>query len=113
MVQLLYIVASLHVLLCPFTKVEESFNIQASHDILYHRHNLTQVRKWKSNFGLISWLLLYEWCSIFFQYDHNEFPGVVPRTFIGPLVVSVFSAPVGAILHIAGINKFWMQYAGK
>lgn len=75
-------VAALYVLTVPYTKVEESFNMQAMHDILYYRHHLD-------------------------KYDHLEFPGVVPRTFIGAWLVSILASPIVAVIKFLHFPKIY------
>ena len=66
----------LHLVISPYTKVEESFALQATHDILTYG-----VPAFSGNQSSIS------------QYDHVEFSGSVPRTFVGPLFLAVASWP--------------------
>ncbi|KAI8051148.1 GPI mannosyltransferase [Syncephalis plumigaleata] len=70
---LLICLTTLHVVVAPFAKVEEQFNVEALHDLLYH-----------------GWSHLDE-------YNHTAYPGPVPRTFIGPIFLYSIVKPVQLI----------------
>ncbi|KAG1693827.1 hypothetical protein DVH05_022929 [Phytophthora capsici] len=74
-----------YLFICPFAKVEESFNLQATHDLLV--------------FG----------AKDVAKFDHLEFPGVVPRTFLGSLVVAGISQPFAWVIQAFGLPKFYLQ----
>ncbi|KAH8112732.1 alpha-1,6-mannosyltransferase subunit [Phellopilus nigrolimitatus] len=60
-----------HVLLTPFTKVEESFNLHATHDVLMYGVGAPSLA----------------------HYDHFAFPGAVPRSFLGSVLLAWCTAP--------------------
>lgn len=66
----------LHLNIAPYTKVEESFHIQAVHDIL--------------SYGIPTHDVLETFRA---QYDHFTFPGAVPRTFVGAATLSLLARP--------------------
>ena len=78
---LIPLIILIHLYFAPYTKVEESFNIQAVHDILTYGLPYKNIQ-----------LKLQE------QYDHLEFSGAVPRTFVGSLVLAMASLPFASFV---------------
>lgn len=98
----LFSIATLDLLICPHSKVEESFQLQATHDLFYHGIGPA----WRKLWGVGNNEPL--------PYDHLEYPGgttllaspcgvgkkltahhfliyfqVVPRTFLGPIILTL------------------------
>ncbi len=68
-----------HLAVAPYTKVEESFNMQAAHDVLvYGTPTSDAARKLAAG------------------YDHFSFPGAVPRTFVGAVLLAGLGRPLAA-----------------
>ncbi|KAL0252632.1 hypothetical protein I308_102024 [Cryptococcus tetragattii IND107] len=84
-----FLVTFAHVLLSPYTKVEESFTLHAVHDVLAYGFNPHNLRLW----------------------DHVTFPGAVPRSFIPPALLGILVYPFSVVTVAAGVikTKFGVQ----
>ncbi|KAG7191459.1 dolichyl-P-Man:Man(7)GlcNAc(2)-PP-dolichol alpha-1,6-mannosyltransferase [Scheffersomyces spartinae] len=81
---LLILVVGYHLAIAPYTKVEESFTIQAAHDVM--------------TYGVYPQTVIED------NYDHVNFPGVVPRTFVGSLVLGYIAKAIMGLFTVLGID---------
>ncbi|KZT57682.1 glycosyltransferase family 22 protein [Calocera cornea HHB12733] len=88
-----FLVAGIHLFLAPFTKVEESFNLHATHDVFMY--------------GVLPEGLKH--------YDHFDFPGVVPRSFIGSLLLGGALYPAAIVGNALGLlhSKLGVQILAR
>ncbi|KHN93856.1 GPI mannosyltransferase [Metarhizium album ARSEF 1941] len=78
---LIFVLPAIHILVAPHTKVEESFNLQAAHDVLIYGTPTSNIHE-----------------RFVQTYDHLSFPGAVPRTFIGAVLLAGLSQPFIALV---------------
>jgi alpha-1,6-mannosyltransferase len=82
----------LHLFIAPYTKVEESFPLQATHDLLTYGVPLPFSKNAS---------------AILNSYDHTSFPGAVPRTFVGAAVLAAVCKPIIALIDLSnGSDNF-------
>lgn len=94
----------LHLFASPYTKVEESFNVQATYDLIHYGLPLRNSSSVLAD-----------------HFDHSTFPGSVPRTFTGAAILAGLSTPfrylysspdqmqlvVRAVLGLANATALW------
>lgn len=84
-----FLIACAHLVHCPFSKVEESFNLQAVHDLLFVGvHNVD-------------------------QFDHIAHPGVVPRTFLGAVALATLSWPFHWAISLVDSEQQFTKLASQ
>lgn len=94
MERLLLLFMVTHVLAAPYTKVEESFNVQATHDILFYLFQpWMETRQQDMDTSNLTFMMKKEGQTGLAAFDHLDFPGVVPRTFIGSFCLAVAVYP--------------------
>lgn len=126
------------VIFTPYTKVEESFNIQAIHDFMYIGfprayqavyQGIKDVHSDLINYHPVihtvttEYLNLDDCISSFFpepesfnltfdRWDHQDFPGVVYRSFIGSFFISILTLPFTFVTFISK-DKFHLQLISR
>lgn len=88
-------------------QVEESHNMQAVHDVLYHRFELDEY-DYREFPGKVSSLFLFL-LFLFLERSNSSASGAVPRTFIGALVTAITAAPFSAIGSMLNFPKIAHQ----
>jgi len=90
-----------YLILCPYTKVEESFAMQATYDLYYHglgpairRVLLLMSSELPNDENDLDELFLS------LPYDHLQYPGVVPRTFAGPALLTTFTGVTAKVVKL-------------
>jgi alpha-1,6-mannosyltransferase len=84
-----------HLYCSPYTKVEESFNMQATHDILAYGVSFNSSKAFLDE-----------------HYDHVDFPGSVPRTFVGALILSGLATPFNVLFGVTSPQTLQLLVRG-
>jgi len=93
---LLFVSSLFHLIMCPHSKVEESFQLQATHDLYYHGIGYAIQAQYSTLWNTTT--------STALPYDHLQYPGVVPRTFTGPLILSLLCRTLLLPCSIFNVN---------
>lgn len=119
-----------YLMTCPYSKVEESFNLQATHDLFYHGIGPAWQNRGTSSSGSDLEAIIRITTTDrnsngetavdtelaakrLLPYDHLQYPGVVPRTFTGPVWISAILSAVRQLVRMLSflhLDLAWYPY---